>query len=230
MFVGHYGVALGAKHASPRLSLGLLFLAVQFLDVLFAVFLFLGIEKMRIVHGFTAYNPYDLYWMPYTHSLVGALAWSALAGALFYWATARRLAPRERRVASLVLGAAVFSHFALDVPMHTPDLPLWPGPEAPKVGLGLWNNRYAAMVAELAVLAVGAWIYLRGTRPRSRVARIGTVAFFLVLVVTTLATPFQPDPAGPRAFAVFALVLYAVFAIGAALVDRGRRTIDPGAE
>ena len=229
MFVGHYGVALGAKHASPRLSLGLLFLAVQFLDVLFAVFLLLGIEKMRIVHGFTAYNPYDLYWMPYTHSLVGALAWSALAGTVC-WAAARRLEPRERRVASLVLGAAVFSHFVLDVPMHTPDLPLWPGPEAPKMGLGLWNHRYAAVLAELAVLAVGAWIYLRGTRPRSRVARIGTVAFFVVLVVTALATQFQPDPSGPRAFAVFALVAYAVFAIGAALVDRVRRAVESPAE
>ena len=229
MFVGHYGVALGAKHASPRLSLGLLFLAVQFLDVLFAIFLLFGIEKMRIVHGFTAYNPYDLYWMPYTHSLAGALAWSVLAAAVCR-AAARRLAPRERLVASLVLGAAVFSHFVLDVPMHTPDLPLWPGPEAPKMGLGLWNHRYAAIVAELAVLAVGAWIYLRGSRPRSRAARIGTVAFFVVLVGTALATPFQPDPPGPRAFAVLALALYAVFAIGAALVDRGRRTIESGAE
>lgn len=225
MFIGHYGISLGAKPYRPRLSLGVLFLAVQFLDVVFSILVLLGVEKLRIVPGFTAYNPYDLYWMPYTHSLAGALAWSVLAAAVCR-AAARRMAPRERRVASLVLGAAVFSHFVLDVPMHTPDLPLWPGPGAPKIGLGLWNHRYGAILAELAVLAVGAWIYLRGSRPRSRAARIGTIAFFVVLVVTTLVTPFQPDPPGPRAFAILALVLYAVFAICAAFVDRGRRTIE----
>ena len=73
MFVGHYGVSLAAKRWAPGLSLGWLFLAVQALDVLFGAFVLLGIEKMAIVPGFTAYNPYDLFFMPYSHSLVGAL-------------------------------------------------------------------------------------------------------------------------------------------------------------
>ena len=176
MFVGHYGVAFAAKRASPRLPLGLLFLAVQLLDVLFAVFVFLGIEKLRIVPGFTAYNPYDLYWMPYTHSLAGALVWSILAGWLF-WLASGRLPRRERRTASVVLAGAVFSHFVLDVPMHTPDMALWPGAGAPKIGLGLWNHRIASILAELVVLVAGGWIYLRGSRARSRFARIGTITF-----------------------------------------------------
>ena len=78
MFTGHYGVSLAAKRWSPRLSLAALFVAVQFLDILFSLFVLAGIEKMRIVHGFTAFNPYDLYFMPYSHSLLGALVWSAV--------------------------------------------------------------------------------------------------------------------------------------------------------
>ena len=61
MFIGHYGVSFAAKRFAPRTSLGVLFLAVQLLDVLFAIFVFAGIEKLRIVPGFTEYNAYDLY-------------------------------------------------------------------------------------------------------------------------------------------------------------------------
>ena len=227
MFIGHYGASLAAKRLSPYLSLGVLFLAVQFLDVLFSVFVLLGIEKMAIVHGFTAYNPYDLYWMPYSHSLVGALAWSVLAAGI-YWLAARRFPSRDRRIAAGVLGAAVFSHFVLDVPVHTPDLPLWPGAGAPRIGLGLWNHRWATTVTELAVLAAGGLIYLRRSRPRSRGARFGTIAFACVLVAITLGTSFQPDPPSGQAFAIRALVAYFVLALVAGLVDRGRQMTEPG--
>ncbi|HEY7575216.1 MAG TPA: hypothetical protein VIB08_08645, partial [Thermoanaerobaculia bacterium] len=166
MFAGHYGVSLASKKPSPRLSLGILFVAVQLLDILFAVFVLLGIEKLRIVHRFTAYNPYDLYWMPYSHSLFGAALWSA-ATTLVALAGLRHLRSRDRRIAAGILGAAVFSHFLLDVPMHTPDLPLGFDPASPKIGLGLWNHRWAAVAAELAVLAGGGAVYLRVTRPRT---------------------------------------------------------------
>jgi hypothetical protein len=47
MFIGHYGVSFAAKRFTPRISLGTLFLAVQLLDVLFAIFVLAGVEKMR---------------------------------------------------------------------------------------------------------------------------------------------------------------------------------------
>jgi hypothetical protein len=207
----------------PPFSLGLLFLAVQLLDVLFALFVLLGIEKVRIVHGFTAYNPYDLYWMPYTHSLLGALVWSA-ATTLVALAGLRRLRSRDRRIAAAVLGAAVFSHFLLDVPMHTPDLPLGLDADSPRIGLGLWNHRWAAVAAEFLVLAAGGAVYLRATRARSRRAAIGTAAFGALLVTATIATPLMPDPPSGRAFAIQALVLYGLLAALAEWVDRARES------
>src|SRR5262249_30102958 len=151
MFIGHYGVSFAIKRAAPGLSLGTLFFAVQLLDVLFSIFVLLGIEKLRIIPGFTQYNPYDLYYMPYSHGLVGALAWSAAAVGLAF--AARISGARET---ALWIGAAVFSHFVLDVPMHTPDMPLL-GNDSPKIGLGLWQHRNLALAAELVALGAGFW-------------------------------------------------------------------------
>ena len=73
MFVGHYGVSLAAKKVAPSVSLATLFVAVQLLDVGWSLLVLLGVEKVRIVPGITATNPLDLYYMPYTHSLVAAV-------------------------------------------------------------------------------------------------------------------------------------------------------------
>src|SRR5450432_1001272 len=225
MFIGHYGVSLAAKRYAPRVPLGVLFLAVQLLDVLFAIFLLAGIEKMRIVPGFTAFNPYDLYWMPYSHSLVGALGWSAFATVVCL-AVARRLPSGKRLAAAAIVGVAVFSHFVLDVPMHTPDLPLAIDASSPKIGLGLWNHRSAAIALELAALTAGGLVYLRASRPKSRGFARATVAFGLALVVLTLATPFMPVPPSTAVFAFQALASYVILAVLAGLVGRGRRALD----
>lgn len=229
MFIGHYGVSLAAKRAAPRLSLGLLFLAVQFLDVVFSVLVLAGVEKLRIVPGFTQYNPYDLYWMPYSHSLLGGAVWSLLCGAAGF-AILRRLPAHERVMAAAVLGAAVFSHFVLDALVHTPDLPLGLSAGSTKIGLGLWNHRALAVAAELASLCAGGLLYLRWSQPRTKAARMATGGFGLALVALTVSTPFLPDPASGAAFALQALAGYLALAGAAWWVDRGRDPRAPAAE
>jgi hypothetical protein len=64
MFVGHYGIAFGAKPATPAVPLWVYFIAVQWLDVVWSVLVLLGVEKLHIIPGFTEANPYDLYYMP----------------------------------------------------------------------------------------------------------------------------------------------------------------------
>lgn len=223
MFVGHYGVSLAVRKRPLPLSLGVLFLAVQFLDIVFAILVLAGVEKMRIVPGFTAFNSYDLYRMPYSHSLLGSVVLSVLVGAGgFFWLRHRHYPVRQRFMAAAILGAAVFSHFLLDVPMHTADLPLGPGAGSPRIGFGLWNHRAASIAAELVVLVAGGALYLRASRPRTPGARIATGVFGAVLVALTLATPFMPDPPSPSSFAVQALVFYLVLAAAAEWIDRRR--------
>ncbi len=201
MFVGHYGASFAGKRVEPTISLWLLFVAAQFLDVLWAPFVLLGIEKVRIVPGITATSPLDLYYMPYTHGLTAALGWAALAG-LAYGLLA---GPGGRR-AGWVIGAVVLSHWVLDFVVHRPDLPLY-GNQA-KVGLGLWNAPVLAFLLEAAVLFGGMWLWLS----RHPSGRLGTLAFGVVMLAIQSAVFFGPPPASGRAAAVIALVSYAVFA------------------
>ena len=201
MFVGHYGVSFAAKRLDPTIPLWRLFLAVQFLDILWAPFILLGIEKVRIVPGITASNPLDLYYMPYTHSLVAALVWSGAGGLAYHF-----FARRARRHAGAVVGFAVFSHWILDFMVHRPDLPLYDN--SAKVGLGLWNAPALAFGLEAAVLFGGIWLCLRGRLARS----IGTLIFGVLMLALQAYVFFGPPPTSDRAAASTALVAYALLA------------------
>src|SRR5204863_7259819 len=175
MFVGHYGVSFAAKKADPAVPLWVLFIAVQLLDVLWAPFVLLGVEKVRIVPGITASNPLDLYYMPYTHSLVAAILWSVAVAAL-----ARLLPGVTTRSAAVWIGIAVFSHWVLDVLVHRPDLPLYD--DTMKIGFGLWNYPAVALALETALLFGGMLLYLKVTRPINAIGRVGMPIYGLVML------------------------------------------------
>src|SRR5664279_4337767 len=82
MFIGHYGVSFAARPTQARLPLWVWFIAVQWMDVVWSILVLLGIEKLRIVPGFTQANPLDLYYMPYTHGLPGSVVLSLAFGAV----------------------------------------------------------------------------------------------------------------------------------------------------
>src|SRR5688572_5613600 len=82
MFVGHYGVSFAARGTTVSLPLWVWFVAVQWLDVGFMTFVLIGVEKVRITEGFTESNDLDLYYMPFTHGLVGALVMSVIFAAI----------------------------------------------------------------------------------------------------------------------------------------------------
>jgi membrane-bound metal-dependent hydrolase YbcI (DUF457 family) len=175
MFVGHYGISFLAKGAEKSIPLWVLFIAVQLVDILWAIFVFVGIEKVRIVPGITATNPLDLYYMPYTHSLLGAFLWAVFAFLLYKFA--RKSAMR----AAVLVGAAVFSHWLLDLIVHIPDLSLYD--DTYKMGLGLWNYPAAAFASEAVLLFAGIYFYLRRTAATSVIGKIGMPIFGIVLLV-----------------------------------------------
>src|SRR5579862_972440 len=120
MFLGHFGVALAAKKAAPKASLGTLFLAAQLADLLWPVFLMLGWEQVRIEPGNTRITPLDFVAYPWSHSLVMQIVWAVLL-AFVYFATRR-----DARTA-VIVGACVPTHWLLDWITHRPDMPLVPG-------------------------------------------------------------------------------------------------------
>jgi hypothetical protein len=196
MFVGHYSAALAAKALGPGIPLAALFLAVQLVDVAWTLLVLLGVERVRIVPGFTAASPLDLVYMPFTHSLPAALLWGVAAG--LAW---RRVGGGDARAAWLV-GAAVTSHWLLDFLVHRPDLPLWG--DSAKVGLGLWDHLGLALALELGlVAAAGALLWRRVPAARAYVAWLCGA-----LALLELASLFGPAPATPQAFVATALALF----------------------
>ena len=81
MFLGHYAVAIAAKRAAPRASLGTLIAAAAFLDLVWPVLVLLGLERVVVEPGATAFTPLDFEHYPISHSLVMSVAWGAALGA-----------------------------------------------------------------------------------------------------------------------------------------------------
>ena len=218
MFIGHYGPAFAAKGIEKRLPLWLLFVAVQWLDVMWSALVMLHVEKLRIVKGFTEGSALDLYYMPFTHGLIGALALSATLGAIV------TLYYRERRAAIwAVVAGAVFSHWVLDLIVHVPDLPLWG--DSFKAGFGLWRHVLISLPLELVIMAGGALLYARAVPSRSRWGDAWLALFVAVMAAIEVYAAFGPDPASPVAEAQTALVAYAALAGLAGLVDWARGTV-----
>ncbi|MFI5217587.1 MAG: hypothetical protein ACHQ3O_13690 [Candidatus Limnocylindria bacterium] len=211
MLAGHYSAAFLAKALAPGLPLWILAIAVQLIDVLWAGFVIAGIEHLRVDPSLAS-NPLDLYDMPYTHSLLGALGWAALAGAaVFAW--------RREGLASLLVAGAVASHWLLDWIVHRPDLLLWSG--SAKHGLALWNLPVVAIGVESLLLIASAWWLLRGPRGGQGLRR-GVVAITASLLAVQVVLRALPPPIGPRAVAASALVLFGAVAWGAWRSERRR--------
>src|SRR5215475_2067429 len=186
MFMGHYSVAFAVRTERNQIPLWVLFVAVQLLDLLWAPFVFLGLEKVRIVLGIAATNPLDLY-MGYTHSLIGALVWSALAA--FVYKLVR--GAKASSSAALIVALAVFSHWILDLIVHRPDLPIYD--DTLKVGFGLLNYKGAEFAMEITLLVIGIALYLK--RNVITVERkIGIVVFCVMLILIQTQTTFGGWP------------------------------------
>jgi hypothetical protein len=197
MFVGHYAVALAAKRSTPAVSLGVLFAACQLVDLIWPIFLLLGIEHVRIASGITVVTPLDFYDYPWTHSLAASLLWAVAAGATYY-------AWRRRAKPAILVAAVVLSHWFLDLIVHRPDLALYPG-SAIKLGLGLWNSPAATAVVELSLLALSLWLYATATRPVGRKGSLGFWSLIIFLLAIYASTFFSAPPPSATAVAWVAL-------------------------
>ncbi len=144
MFLGHQGLALAAKRLAPKTSFGTLWLSTEFTDVLWPLFLLLGIEHVRIDPGNTRMTPMDFYDYPFSHSLLADAGW-ALAFGLIYFAR------RKYKAGAIVVTIGVLSHWVLDWISHRPDMPIAPW-SSTKYGLGLWNSMWGTVVVELVLL------------------------------------------------------------------------------
>lgn len=156
MFIGHWAPAFAAAAISKRApGLGTLFIAGQLVDWAFMLFFMVGIEDARIEPGITAMNSLDLYYMPFSHSLLGTAVFAGLFAVIVGWTL-------HDSLAGIWGGLVVLSHWILDFLVHVPDLTIAGGES--KYGLGLWNIPWIEIPLELA-LTIGAFVwYTRATK------------------------------------------------------------------
>jgi hypothetical protein len=217
MFVGHYSVAFALKSQRNKIPLWVLFVAVQFLDYIWATLVLVGIEKLRVIKGFTAGSMLDSYSHPYSHSLVTAILWSCLA-AIGYKPICSWLGCVYTKSAALIIGVAVFSHWLLDLIAHARDLAIYDN--RLKVGFGLWNYRDPEFALEIALLAVGIMLYV-GRNAMPAIRKGAVIAFGVVLVVVQVGDTYVPRNSLTDKETVLGVwIFYTLFVVVAFVIEK----------
>jgi membrane-bound metal-dependent hydrolase YbcI (DUF457 family) len=219
VFIGHFAVAFATKKVAPKASLGTLVIAASFLDVVWPVLVLLGVERFRIVPGFTAVNPFDFVHYPWSHSLLMTAVWSLLF-ALVYFGV------KGDRAGAVWVGIAVASHWVLDFVSHRPDMPLYPG-GGERLGLGLWQSLPATFAVEGLMFATGVVLYAQVTKSRDRIGTIAWWAFVALLVALYVPGPWSPPPPSQNAVAILGIVAISILGPWAYWIDRHRGPAAP---
>ena len=214
MFLGHYALAFGAKRMAPAVSLGTLFMACQFADLLWPTLVMLGIEIVEIDPGNTLVTPLNFVKYPYSHSLVMLLVW-AMVFALLYFAI------RRGRAGAITVGVLVLSHYLLDVITHRPDMPVTID-GATRLGMGLWNYPGTTLATESAMFIIGATMYASVTRERDRIGKLGLSTLVATLVAIYFAALWGPPPPNSQSVAIAGHLSW-LFVLWAYWVDRHRQ-------
>jgi hypothetical protein len=217
MFLGHFGLGFGAKKAAPTVSLGALFAACQFADLLWPTLVLLGLEQVEVQPGATRMTPLHFVSYPYSHSLLALAAWGAVFGVVYNVAT------HSPMIAGATLGLLVLSHWFLDVVVHRPDMPLTLTGTA-RFGLGLWNSMAGTLAVELLTFAAGVVVYVRMTVARDRVGSVALWSLVVFFLTIYSASTFGAPPPGARVVAWSAEAMWLLVVWGY-WVDRHRAAV-----
>jgi len=180
MIAGHFGFAAIVKSKRVEVPFWSLMLATVWIDILFVPLFLAHVETIEPVRGTGTTYGGNIIHADYTHSLVGALIVSAVLGGMIgrFWG---------KRI-GIVVGLVAFSHWLIDLIVHRADMPILPGAvdNLPRLGFGLWRVPAASILAELALVMVGAWTYWRASRAVAMkagvgVARAATVSALIAL-------------------------------------------------
>jgi len=219
MFIGHFAIGLGAKKFAPEVSLGTFFIAVQFLDLLWPTLLLLNVEHVAIHPKLESSKIVEFTDYPISHSLLLAVVWSLLFSGV-YW-----LFKRDFKVA-IILAFCVLSHWLLDLTVHFPDLPLYPG-KSPLLGLGLWKSTVGTIIIEGTIFIIGIILYLKATTTKNKTGIIVFYILIALLIFTHVSSLFAPAPASTNQLA-WAAQFQWVFILLAYWADRNRSATTDG--
>jgi membrane-bound metal-dependent hydrolase YbcI (DUF457 family) len=173
----------------------------------------LGIEKVEVKPGVSTVTPLDFTYYPFTHSLFGVIVWGILFGLAYYFI-------KKNLKISVILGLLVVSHWFLDLLVHIPDLPIFPG-ESVKVGLGLWNSFAATLILEGLIFGLGVYLYYKVTKPKNKIGTYSLIGLIIFLILIYLSNLFGPPPDSVDAIGIVGNAQWLII-LWAYWIDRNR--------
>jgi len=216
MFIGHFGAGFAAKGVDNKISLGTLFLAAQFIDLLWPILLLLGLESVKIESGNTAVTPLNFISYPISHSMLSVIIWGILFGIVYFLI-------KKNLHGSILLGVLVFSHWVLDLLTHRPDLQLFPWSDY-KVGLGLWNSFVGTVIIESLIFILGVFVFYKVSKLQSKSKKILFWSLVIFLAAIYVMNLFGPPPPSAEPIAFIGLSQWLLIA-WAYWIDRAPKTI-----
>jgi len=216
MFIGHFGAGFAGKKFSKSASLGTYFMAAQWVDLIWPLLVLVGIEKVEIDPGISSVTPLNFTYYPFTHSLFGVLIWAILFGTIYYYI-------KNNFKTSIILGLLVLSHWFLDLLVHIPDLPIFPGADL-KVGFGLWNSFAATLIVEGLIFIGGLYIYLKTTKAKNKKGAFALWGLVVFLVAIYFSNLLGPPPQSAEAIGIVGNAQWLIILWGY-WIDRNRETI-----
>ena len=154
--INHAATALVIKKRFPSVPLAWILISVQFVEILWVLLNFLGIEHTSTGSDVNTVAEIHLDYMPYSHSLLSVIFFALIA-----WFIVGKL--YKHRVAAIAVAIGVFSHIILDVLTHTRDISLSPFLLDQKIGFGLYAVPMVAFFVEL-VYGFFCWWLFRGSK------------------------------------------------------------------
>ena len=214
MFAGHYAVGFALKTKFPKLSLGIYFFTVNFLDFLAPLFNIIGIETTILKENATSMaDPYIMN-IPWSHGLISAFLWSLIVGFIF-----KNIMKLNYKL-MVVISFAVFSHYILDIVSHS-SLPISYGLNQ-TIGFGLGKNLLAHLILELIILSVCVIPYLIYTKSKNilgNISILGLIITFVGMMIAILgANPIAPT----KIFSLITLLLFSIYTGVGFLIDNNR--------
>jgi len=204
---------LERKIYAPAISLCVLFIAAQFLDLLWPSLLLLDIEHVVISPGITKVMPYDFIDYPISHSLIMVVGWG------FILALLAKFMFKNLKY-SIIIFLCVISHWFLDLIVHRPDLPIIPG-DSTLLGFGLWNYPFLTALIEGVIFIAGVFLYLKATSSKNNHGKYGLIVLIALFITIQVGSMLGPPPPSVSAIAWVGQSQW-LFVILAFYVDKNR--------
>lgn len=180
--INHAATALLLRKKESKLPLLPLLISVQFVEILWVLFNYLGWEHFSVSDG-----SIHLDYLPYSHSIFSGVAAAALSFCVI------NLGYHNRKLA-VAFAIGVLSHVVIDLIFHEKDIRLSPFFPTPVWGFGIIDYPMLNFVIEFAY-GIGCWWYFKGNKALLWVIIIFNIVDLpIMLAHGDMLTPFVHYP------------------------------------